>query len=561
MATLKDFLPAPTDGLTAPDDETFEAFKTVTVVAAPTVPAAGVSNVITLKATGTEDPDYSAIIRQGENATRTVHTRYNAMVEKPSSEVLRPMPSEADVAETTRQTKAALEGVVSTKLNNSTSTQRREKPKFIRYTPANANATSQQRVIKMVEAPRDPMEPPRFAHRKAPVNPPSPPVPVMHSPERKLSKEEAAEWKIPPVVSDWKNNRGYTISLDKRLAADGRSMVDRSVNDRFAHMAEALYQAEKTARAEVEKRATLQRQVSVRAKAARERELRQLAEKARKERREFLGLSERTDTESIAGVRSEGFNRAEEESCRGGETQIEDDAPPTIPETQENGSERARAIPRRRPSRFGNRSDIEATKPAVSGTVDTSEVIAEDVRRRDEIRRQRRVERERELRLREVHGNDSGRATLKRSKLTRDQDRDISEQAALGQSVQKAARGEVLYDERLFNQDGGGVSGRGTSALGGGYGADDSYNLYEQPLFKGSSMSARNLHVRGDKSGRQDESEEKKVTATEPTERGRARDGPVEFERDVSARTVAKENVGDDPYGLNKILEDAEKYR
>ena len=30
------------------------------------------------------------------------------------------------------------------------------------------------------------------------------------------------DWKIPPCVSNWKNAKGYTIPLDKRLAADGR---------------------------------------------------------------------------------------------------------------------------------------------------------------------------------------------------------------------------------------------------------------------------------------------------------------------------------------------------
>ena len=31
---------------------------------------------------------------------------------------------------------------------------------------------------------------------------------------------------IPPCISNWKNNKGYTIPLDKRLAADGRGLQD-----------------------------------------------------------------------------------------------------------------------------------------------------------------------------------------------------------------------------------------------------------------------------------------------------------------------------------------------
>ena len=71
----------------------------------------------------------------------------------------------------------------------------------------------------------DPMEPPKFnTSKKIPRGPPSPPVPVLHSPTRKLTAKEQQDWKIPPCVSNWKNAKGYTIPLDKRLAADGRGL-------------------------------------------------------------------------------------------------------------------------------------------------------------------------------------------------------------------------------------------------------------------------------------------------------------------------------------------------
>ena len=62
---------------------------------------------------------------------------------------------------------------------------------------------------------------------------------------------------------------------------------------------------------------------------------------------------------------------------------------------------------------------------------------------------------------------------MKKSKLTRDADRDISEKIALGQANVRAS-GEAMYDQRLFNQDAGMASG---------YAADDSYNTYDRPLF------------------------------------------------------------------------------
>lgn len=44
----------------------------------------------------------------------------------------------------------------------------------------------------------------------------------------KLTAKDQAEWRIPPCVSNWKNQKGYTIPLDKRLQADGRSLQDVS---------------------------------------------------------------------------------------------------------------------------------------------------------------------------------------------------------------------------------------------------------------------------------------------------------------------------------------------
>ena len=78
------------------------------------------------------------------------------------------------------------------------------------------------------------MEPPKHKHTKIPRGPPSPPAPVLHSPPRKVTVHDQQSWKIPPCVSNWKNARGYTIPLDKRLAADGRGLQEQTVNNNFA---------------------------------------------------------------------------------------------------------------------------------------------------------------------------------------------------------------------------------------------------------------------------------------------------------------------------------------
>jgi SNW domain-containing protein 1 len=160
---------------------------------------------------------------------------------------------------------------------------------MIRYTPSQQgqafNSGAKQRVIRMVEVQRDPMSPPRFKiNTKIPRGPPSPPAPVLHSPTRKVTAKEQKEWKIPPCISNWKNAKGYTIPLDKRLAADGRGLQQVHINENFAKLAEALYIADRKAREAVEMRAQLEKKLAQKEKEKKEEHLRTLAQKAREER-------------------------------------------------------------------------------------------------------------------------------------------------------------------------------------------------------------------------------------------------------------------------------------
>lgn len=140
-------------------------------------------------------------------------------------------PSEEDVAATAEKTKAALEKITNGKIKAAQPKHvpdSQGKTTFIRYTPGQQGGGDglKQRIIKMSEVVEDPLEPPRFKHKKVPRGPPSPPPPILHSPPRKATAQEQKEWMIPPCISNWKNNKGYTIPLDKRLAADGRGLQD-----------------------------------------------------------------------------------------------------------------------------------------------------------------------------------------------------------------------------------------------------------------------------------------------------------------------------------------------
>lgn len=157
-------------------------------------------------------------------------------------------------------------------------------PKYIKYVPAQAGA--QPKIIRMVEVQKDPLEPARFKlNQKVPRAPPSPPVPIMHSPPRKVTAEEQKEWKIPPCVSSWKNPRGYTVPLDKRCAFNGRDAAHpQPVNPKFAQLSEALYISTRQHREALEDRAKAERMMAEKEKERNEEKLRKIAQKARLER-------------------------------------------------------------------------------------------------------------------------------------------------------------------------------------------------------------------------------------------------------------------------------------
>ncbi|CAC5374094.1 SNW1 [Mytilus coruscus] len=219
---------------------------------------------------------YDAIAKYGHAKDKVVHSKFQDLVPKAYDEDDPEIqkPDEEQIQDTTEATRQALEKLVNTKISAAMPVKAADKQapaQYIRYTPSQQgmafNSGAKQRVIRMVEVQKDPMEPPKFkTNKKIPRGPPSPPAPVMHSPNRKVTVKEQQEWKIPPCISNWKNAKGYTIPLDKRLAADGRGLQDRK------------------AREEVEMRVKIDEMVAQEEKKKKEEKLRQLAQEAREER-------------------------------------------------------------------------------------------------------------------------------------------------------------------------------------------------------------------------------------------------------------------------------------
>jgi SNW domain-containing protein 1 len=194
-------------------------------------------NTLALQVDSEGNIRYDAIAHQGQAPGKIVQSQFKDLVpiahRKDLDESSRSMerPSEEEVNATADKTRLALEKLVNGKIKaaqpkNVPGSQ--GKTSFIRYTPGqqNGQAGLQQRIIKMSDVVEDPLEPPRFKHKKIPRGPPTPPPPVLRSPPRKATAAEQKEWMIPPCISNWKNNKGFTIPLDKRLAADGRGLQD-----------------------------------------------------------------------------------------------------------------------------------------------------------------------------------------------------------------------------------------------------------------------------------------------------------------------------------------------
>ncbi|XP_022672804.1 SNW domain-containing protein 1-like isoform X2 [Varroa jacobsoni] len=252
-------------------------------------------NAITVQLDAQGKVKYDALLKQGGNADKVVYSKLQDLlpyeITADDEEELK-KPDDEAIKRITEDTKKALEKLTHSKISAAMpvrTTDKQAPAQYIRYTPAQQgsefNSGASQRIIRMVEAQKDPMEPPKYKiNKKIPRGPPSPPPPVMHSPTRKVTVKEQQDWKIPPCVSNWKNAKGYTIPLDKRLAADGRGLQQQHINENFSKLAEALYLADRKAREAVEARAQLERKMAAKEKEKKEEHLRAMAQRARDQR-------------------------------------------------------------------------------------------------------------------------------------------------------------------------------------------------------------------------------------------------------------------------------------
>lgn len=462
------------------------------------------------------------LAKQGSNKNKIVHTKIDDLKEKRMAREELALPSAKEEEEAAERTRKALELIVEGKIKSakptalSAGTEVAE-PTYVRYTPnpnapgyvsftlsieqlhANTfslssvryNPAAQQRIIKMVEAQVDPLEPPKHKHMSVVRGPASPPVPILHSPPRKLTVADQQAWKIPPCISNWKNARGFIIPLDKRLAADGRGLQEVTINNKFAMLSETLYIAERKAVEDLNVRNELRKKIALREKEEREQNLREMANRARLERSGLGGGA----AQDFGGMGGDLSNRID----RGNRFDQDDE-------------------------------DDESEKESIDGFVEETEEEKIARQQRERARIDRRKERERELRLDNMKGN------LRKSKLERDEGRDVSERIALGMLKGTGKlTGEAAFDSRLFNQ---------SSGMDAGFGGEDEYNTYSRPLFDRGEAASIYRPKKAD--AEQYGDVEEQLTKLRDTSRFKpdkgfkgaegggypgTRDAPVEFER------------------------------
>lgn len=471
---------------------------------------------------------YDGILTASGGGNRKIHSKFTDLIEKKFDAEKLQRPDEEAIEANTNATLAAMNMIVSKKAAAALPVKRPDAPQtakdheFVRYTPKPSaigyNPNCKQRIIRVVDVPVDPMEPPKFMHRKVPGGPPSPPVPLMRSPPRKVTAEDQKNWKIPPCISNWKNARGYTIPLDKRLAADGRGLQETVVNPKFAKIAEALYQAEGSAREEVNYRAKLRKKLQLKQKHLEEERLLERAKQIREQQARME-----------AGGAADGSSSSSDDSS----SDSDSDSDSSDSDSDSDGRSRAR-----KPS----------SKPQADKASSEPESRAEVEKRmeREAMRLERKRERERDMR-REAMG--------KRSKLSRNSDRDVSERIALGLPTGNAQK-QTQYDSRLFNQ---------SSGMDSGFGDEAEYNVYNKALFADKKQSM--YRPRGhDKEiyGTADEQyneliktdkfrPEKDFKGIDRSKGVKKRTQPVQYERDTTGDGAA------DPFGLDQLMDKTKK--
>lgn len=235
--------------------------------------------------------------------SRTSHTSYEDTIPLkkrfPSLKHYFPKPSIEETELCVSDTHEVIKNIIAEKLGILDAKDEKDQVTYVKYEsnsiiqPEGGEEGSRGRTVEIRNFQEDPMLPPKFKLRKNRHKEPSPPPPILKKaePVKTVTKEEREKWNIPAAISNWKNNQGFTISLDKRMmAANGGSQqtseeMEELLNiEKFGDLSQALENADKQAREEITIRNTLMREQAIKDQQEKDQKIRELAEISRRER-------------------------------------------------------------------------------------------------------------------------------------------------------------------------------------------------------------------------------------------------------------------------------------
>lgn len=128
----------------------------------------GESNALALQVNAEGNLKFDAIARQGHPQDKVIFSKFKDLVPKDYDDEELEKPEEEEIEETTQKTREALEKIVQQTISAAMPVRAADKQapaQYVRYTPSQQgvayNSGSKQRIIRMVEVQKDPMEPPR----------------------------------------------------------------------------------------------------------------------------------------------------------------------------------------------------------------------------------------------------------------------------------------------------------------------------------------------------------------------------------------------------------------
>lgn len=210
-----------------------------------------------------------------------------------------PRPSQQEIDETYERTKRFMDKILSKNLQPEAATvksseQAHAESYELTYETKQPSGAVKTRKLKIVEKAQDPLQPSTIRARKVVAPPVEEEItPLFHKTDaagsaKTLTQEERAEWDIPAAISSWKNPKGHTLSLDKRLMMDARYNKNNSgpheVSEGFAQLSNALEVADHQARQNMKVLAESKRRLADEEAREKEQKMHLLAQKAREER-------------------------------------------------------------------------------------------------------------------------------------------------------------------------------------------------------------------------------------------------------------------------------------